>query len=151
MPTITSISFSTITLFKKAKHVGWFSSPEGFFLSASLFPKNSIVESWTVANPLLLLIVFHSTLVSSRALTFFCCPLCAISNVSFSIALRLALGCSSVRGGLFKFSFMRRKMLPHDLSASGVGPPFVQSGAVSRFILLNSILNVQRQQWLQLL
>ena len=50
MDAITSIPFWTITLVKKAKQVGWSSFIERLFLSASPFPKNSVVESWTVAN-----------------------------------------------------------------------------------------------------
>ena len=70
-----------------------------------------------VANPFLFLvilpflwIVLHSTLVTSRALNF-CCPLYAISTVSLSVALKLALSCSSARRGLFKLSFTRKETL----------------------------------------
>ena len=81
----------------------------------------SVVESWTVEYLCLCLQVlvsfsgscFIPTFNSSGALTS-CCPLYSISTVSLSFALRLALGCSSARGGLFKLSFTRREKFPFD-------------------------------------
>ena len=64
--------------------------------------------SFSFAVLFILWIAFHSTLISSRALTF-CCPLYAISTVSF--------GCSSVRGGHFQVVFHEKKNASHDFSA----------------------------------
>ena len=83
------------------------------------------------------------SLVSWRALTF-CCPLYATSLVSFAFVFRLAPGCSSAR---FSSCLSREEACSHSLS---VQQQFFQSGALSRFTFLNLVLNVQRQQWLQL-
>ena len=88
--------------------------------------------------------VFHSTLVSSRALIC-CCPLHAVCTVSFPFALRLAIGCSSARGGLFKLSFTRRETLLTNVLFQVLHHHLFQSGVVSRFTLLSSNLTVQRQ------
>ena len=113
---VTGMPFRTIIFFFKAKRVGLFSLPE------ILFPVGSFqrTSSWRAARSrtltfsfglsLSLTIVFHCTQISSKALTFRC-PMCAISTVSFSLSLRLALGCSGARGGLFKLPFTRREML----------------------------------------
>ena len=75
--------------FDKRRISTCFSFLKVVFLSGSLFPRKSVVGSWMDANSflfigysLILRTVFHSTLISSRALTF-CCPLYSISIVSF--------------------------------------------------------------------
>ena len=87
MPIITSILSWTVTLCEReASLLVLF--PEGVFLVG--FPFSQRIPSWRAGrsrtlyfshgSSLLLLIVFQSTLISSRALTF-CCPLNAISTV----------------------------------------------------------------------
>ena len=93
-PVITCVSFETMTL-QKAKHVGWFSFTEG--LLSCRGPSFQGIPSWRPGRSrtlifsfefsLLLCIVFHSTLLSSKALTC-CCPLYAIFTVSLSFALK---------------------------------------------------------------
>ena len=90
MPIVTSIPSWTIT-FSSAKQIGWFSFPEGLAR-----PSFQGITSWrvrrsrTLSFPFgfspLLRIVFHSTLVSSRALTL-SCPLYTMSILSFSSTL----------------------------------------------------------------
>ena len=64
----------------------------------------------------------------------------------------LALGCSSAkRRASFKLSFTRRETLLTIFLSKCRTNIFFKSVVVSRFTFLNSILNVQRQQWLQLL
>ena len=53
-------------------------------------------------------VVFHSTLFTSRALTFQIL-LYAIYSSQLSFVLRLAFDCTSARGRLFKLSFLRRE------------------------------------------
>ena len=92
---------------KKAKHVGWCSFPEGLVLVGVPLSKKFRRGKLDGREPipfsfgfsLLHWVVFHATLISSRALTV-CCLVYTISTVSFSFALKLALGCSSARGGL---------------------------------------------------
>ena len=98
--------------------------------------------------PLILWVVFHSILTSSRALTF-CCPLYAISSVSFSFAPRLALGCSCARSGLFKLPLTRREMLlTIFLLQEGDHHLFFSVWYRLASHLVNNILNAQRQQQL---
>ena len=53
-------------------------------------------------------IVFHTTLISSRTLTF-CCPLYATSTLNLPCAQRFSLSCSSARGGLLNFCLSREE------------------------------------------
>ena len=73
-------------------------------LSGFRFPESSFLDSWTVANPYLVPWILAFSLDSLDSVSFhtyllentdLCCPLYAISTVSFSFALRPALGCSS--------------------------------------------------------
>ena len=52
MPAITGISYWDN---QKAKHVGWFSFPEGLIPVGLSFSKKkkTVVESWTIANSVL--------------------------------------------------------------------------------------------------
>ena len=138
VPVITGIPFGTITLINNAKHFGWFSSPQDSFLSGSLFPRNSVVESWMIANPSfgfsLLWMVFHSTLMSLRALIF-CCPLSAISTVYI---LRCPWLQQRQRRA-FEVVFHEKRTAPHDSCVRNTGLPCFQTGEVYRFTLLNSI------------
>ena len=47
---------------KKAKLVGWSSFLKDLFLSGFLFPRNFVVENWTVANPDFFLCILASSL-----------------------------------------------------------------------------------------
>ena len=88
-------------------------------------------------------VVFHSTLFTSKALTFQIL-LYAIYRSVLSFALKLAFGCSSARGRLFKLSFLRRETFltsgPFEVSDHRL----LHSDVVLRFTLLNSILNMYR-------
>ena len=83
---------------------------EGFFLSGSNL-HNSVVESWTVANPFLFLLVLASSLdrvsLHNSVLESTDLALSVARNLQcfFPFTLGLALGCSSARGGLSKLSF----------------------------------------------
>ena len=74
----------TITLFFSAKQVGWFPFPEGLSVRRSKDGRETL--SFSSGFSPLLRIVFHSTLVSSGALTF-CCPLYTMSILSLSFTL----------------------------------------------------------------
>ena len=115
------------------------------------------MESWTARTlsfsfgfSFNLWIDFHSTLISSRELDIRR-PWYATPVISFSFTIRLTFGCGSARGGLFNLSFTGREMLLTNLLFEVADHLFFQSGVVSRCTLVNSILTVQRQQWLQLL
>ena len=108
--------------FKEAKHVGKFSVPERLFPVGVSFQG---VPSWKVGRSRtptfsfgcssLLWIVFHSTPISSRALTF-CCPLYAISTVSFFLPLEVPLAAPAQEAFFFYKYFTRReKLLKHFL------------------------------------
>ena len=109
----------------QANHVGRISFLEGFVFSKSPFPKHSVVETLTFSFGLsrLLWIVFHSTHISPRALTF-CGPLHAVSTVYLSFALGLVLGCSGARGGLFQVLFHDERNASHEFPVPGVGPQY---------------------------
>ena len=78
-----------------------------FFLTVSLFPRNSVVESWTVANPYLFLWVvvssldrvsFHTHLLENIDLVL---PIVHhVHNFSFFWPLRLALTAAAPEAGL---------------------------------------------------
>ena len=125
--------------FENVKLVGWVSFPERLLpVGVPLCKKKK--SSWRAGRS-------HSTLPSSRVLTF-CCPLHVISTVYFSFVLRLFLDCRSARDK-FSSCFQGEENVSHELSVPGIGPPFFfESVVVSRFTFLNTILNVQRQQWL---
>ena len=106
MPIITSIPSWTVTLCEReASWLDFFL--EGLFLVGVPFTKEFRRGELDGREPLsfshgfslLLLIVFQSTLISSRALTFYC-PLYAISTVFLWTCI------GSARGRLFKWSFM---------------------------------------------
>ena len=88
-------------------------------------------------------VVFHSTLFTSRALTFQIL-LYAIYSSQLSFVLRLAFDCTSARGRLFKLSFLRRETF---LTSGPFEVPdhrLLHSDLVLRITLLNSILNMYR-------
>ena len=104
-PIITGISYWTRSLLSRRRLVFYSSRTRNFRVCCTVWEP---VRLPGITPPLG--IVFHSTLLSSRALTF-SCPLYVISKVSCSFALRLALGCRSARSGLLKLSFTRREVL----------------------------------------
>ena len=126
------------------------------YLSASFHPSNSFLENWTENLSLFLWfhnvlnVVFHSTLLTSGALTIRH-PLYAISKNSVAFVLGLAFGCKSVRSGFSKFSFTIKEMLLINLLFEIWDHHQFQSCALPSVTFLNSVLNVQRHQWLRLL
>ena len=134
MPAITGIPLWTITVFLLLKDVAGSPFLKDFLSCRG--PSLQRISSWRAGwsraltfsfwFSILLWIVFHNTLLSWSALNF-CCPLYAISTVSFSFALRLSLGCSSATSGHLQLSFTRRSA-SHDVSAAGIGPPCCESG-----------------------
>ena len=120
MPVVTRTPFWTIVPFKKKKNeASWLGFPSLKDISVGvLFPRNSDVESWTVASPY----IFHWML--AHFLDRVCVTPYLLesiinfwsSNVRnlhcfFSFALILDLGCTRARGGLFKLSLTKREML----------------------------------------
>ena len=88
-------------------------------------------------------VVFHSTLFTSRALSFQIL-LYAIHSSLLSFALRHAFGCTSARSKLSKLSLLRRETF---LTSGPFEVPdhrLLHSGEVLRITLLNSILNMYR-------
>ena len=150
MPVLTGNSFWTVTLFKKAKHVGWRSFPFGFSLSAFFFPRNSVVENWT-ENP--------SCSLDSR----FSSGSCFVPHLSpsehgpfvvhcmqpptFMFPLLLDLPSTAAAPEAFQVVFHEKRSSRFFCSRYQT-TIFFQSGKVPRFTLLNRILNLQREQWL---
>ena len=101
VPIITGIPFRTITL--SEGEACWLGFPflNASFLSEFLFPRNSVVVSWTVANPLLFLCVLAYTLDRVPFHTYLLENIDLLLSIGrnihcfFSFALRLALGSSS--------------------------------------------------------
>ena len=123
MPIITSILSWTVTLCEReASLLVLF--PEGVFLVG--FPFSQRIPSWRAGrsrtlyfshgSSLLLLIVFQSTLISSRALTF-CCPLNAISTV-------FLWTCHwQCQRQAFQVVFHVNRNASHDFSVPSIGGP----------------------------
>ena len=140
-------------LLKRESMLAGFPLLKDLFLSKSLFPRNSVVESWTVAVPYLFLV--DSRLVSGS---------CFMPHLSPREHWPFVVPCT--HSPLFLFP------LPLDVSLAAAAPQtgftnclsrvtnflfqvsdhhIFRSGVVSRFTFLNSILNVQGQKWLELL
>ena len=126
-PVITSIPFRTITLFKKAKHVGWvFFSRRTFACRGPSFQE---VPSWRAGRSrtltfscgfsLALWIVFHSTLISSRALN-------AVSTVAFFLCPWTCPWLQQRQRRAFQIVFHERRIASHEIFVPSAGPPSVQ-------------------------
>ena len=149
MPVITSIPFWAVVLAKGEACWLVFHTCKTFACQGSsiqgIWPwraGRSRTLSFSFGFSLLFWIVFHSALISSRALTF-CCPLYAISTASFSFARGLPFWLQQRQRRAFQVVFHEKRNASHDFSVPGIGTPFLKSGVVSRFTLLNHIFNVR--------
>ena len=153
IPIVTRISFWTIT-FLLAKHVGWFSFPGGLFPVGSLFPRNSVVESWTVANPFLFLLILAYSFNRSSFRTYLLesidILLSFVRNLHclFPLPFDSPLAAAPLAG--FSRCLSQEENASHDFLFQVSDQHCFKSDVVSRFTFLNSIFNAQRQQWLQL-
>ena len=94
---------------------------KGSLLSVFLFPKNSVVECWIVANRFVFLwslacflqIVFRSALFSSRTLTFRR-PLYAVSNFVFFLCPQICPWLQQRRKQAFDVVFHENRNASHD-------------------------------------
>ena len=138
MPVITSIVCWTIILFKAIARLLVVLTFREWYLSGWLYPRSSLVESWSVANPvpfrwilayfldrvfiprssLLESIDLFVVICTQTPLFLFWCPLTCSSR------------CSSVRGGQFKLSFTRTEMLLTIFLFQGSDHHILKSGAV---------------------
>ena len=139
MPVIMGVFCWTLALSRRRSTIAGFSFPEALvpfgLPSRCEFHRGagrSRTPSSSFGFSLLLWIVFHSTLLSSTALTF--CPLDAISTVSF---FRCPWSCPWPQQRHFSsWSRLEMRNASHKLSLQVWCP----------FTFVSSILNVQRQQ-----
>ena len=144
MPVIKGIPFLTNTVFKKVKHVGWFSFPVGLILVTC-----SVVESRMVANPFPFLWIPAYSLyrVSLHSNVFQSIDFFVVLCMQYSLFLSL-YEVAPESSGLFRLSLMEREMLLAIFLYQVSDHHLFKSGVVSRLTLLDSNLNVQRHSWL---
>ena len=156
MPLITCNPFKTITLKKNRSMLGGVPFHKDVFLSSLLCPKSCVVESWMVANPFLFRWITDSSLerVSCHTCLLECIHLSSCTQsplFPFHLTLDLPLAPAALECGIFYVVFHVKRNASHDLSVPSIGPPYVDVWcSLASHLFLNSILNVQRQQWLQL-
>ena len=145
MPVITSTSFGTFALLKRAArrlvffHC-WTRTFRGSFTQGIPSWRAGLgILSFSFECTLFLGVMFHSTLFPSKALTI-CRPLYAISIFSFSFTLRPALGCSIARGGVFHVVFHEKRNASHELCVRSTGPPYVSVWCILKDHLLEQHL-----------
>ena len=97
-----------------------------FFLSGFLFPRNSVLESWTVANPFLFGIhVFSRGCVSFRT--------CLLESTDLLPSRTRPWLQQSQR--LVQVVFHEKRNASHELSVPGLGPPhFFVCGSLAIYI-----------------
>ena len=146
---------STVALASEACWLG-FPYLKDFSLSGFPLPKE-LRRGRTVANPHLFPWVFDSSLDRAshhvHRLGSIDLLLSIVHNLHcfiFPLPLHLPLAYSIARRGLFQVAVTRRKILLTHILLEVSDHHLLKPGVVSRFSFLNTLLSVQRRQWLLL-